>query len=609
MLVHTLNYISRDYPNGVANGKVKDPDEYEEMQGFIAAADKYYEADKTLWSEANAALIGRYIHLTDSLVLAKADADAVAIAANTAKAAVIKASGMTVAPGKYPNLMDGKVIFAAQCAKCHGAAGYGDGKEGEKLDPRPRNFHDEARMGLMSPFAIYNTVRCGVQGTGMKAHPELSDEEVWNVAFYILTLRYPSQQSEKNVTEKLLAEKFSNINLEQIATLSDGDLTDKYKATKADLAVLRYNQPDQSKGLFIDVALKYIDQSLMATGDGNYEEADKLSSLAYLEGIEPIEKQLRATDPALMERLEDQMTNTRRIISERRSKSEISDSLKASKVLMAEAAKTLSGGQVTFMLALLMSISILLREGLEAFLVIMVILGIIKASGISGSMRYVHAGWILAVICGIVLWVIGGQIIQSHMAQVELMEGIIAFIAVAMLLYIGFWLHGKSEAAKWRTYVADKVKGASAGGSMLGLLVLSFFVVFREVFESVLFLSAINIESGGKQEHAIIVGVAVAFVIVLVLAWLVLKYSTRLPVPKLFKISSIVMAALAVILAGKGIHSFQETGLVSIHGLSLLPRVELLGIFATIETLMAQVLILLLVIYVMKYVNRVKVAA
>jgi high-affinity iron transporter len=258
-----------------------------------------------------------------------------------------------------------------------------------------------------------------------------------------------------------------------------------------------------------------------------------------------------------------------------------------------------------------MAISILLREGLEAFLVIMVIMGIIKASGLSSPMKYIHAGWIVAVLAGVIMWVIGGQLIQSHMAQVELMEGVIALVAVFMLLYIGFWLHGKSEVSKWKAYVTDKVKNITGTQSLIGLFALSFFVVFREVFESVLFLSAINIESGGKQEHAIILGVIIAFIIVIGMAWVLLKFSARLPIPKLFKISSIVMGALAVILAGKGIHSFQETGHLPIHGLTFLPRAELFelfGIFPTVETLIAQLLILGIVIYIMKYVNRTKIA-
>ena len=607
MLVHTLNYMGTDYPNGVLNGKVINKSEYEEMLGFCYTAIRYYREDAPLWTPQDTLKIGAFIYHLDSLIHAKAPAEAVALSANAAKAEVIRASNLIVAPTKYPALMNGKVVFAAQCAKCHGNKGLGDGKEGLKLDPKPRNFHDDARMVLLSPFAVYNTVRCGVQGTGMKPHTELTDEEIWDVAFYVLALRYEAN-ADKGYTDQILKNRFPSITLEQIATESDKDLTATYHANKGDLGILRYNQPDNAKQQFIDAALKYIDESMLASRDGNYEEAERLSTLAYLEGIEPIENQLRSTDPGLMLRIEEQMGNTRKALSGHEPLPAVNDSLKESRRLIIEAGNTISTTAMSPLLAILMSISILLREGLEAFLVIMVILGIVKASGLSSPMKYIHAGWIVAILSGVIMWVIGGQIIQMHMAQVELMEGIIAFVAVAMLLYIGFWLHSKSEVDKWKAYVTDQVKNISGANSLFGLFALSFFVVFREVFESVLFLSAINIESGGKQENAIIAGVVIALVLVISMAWVLLKFSARLPIPKLFKISSIVMGVLAVILAGKGIHSFQETGHSSIHGVPLLPRIELLGIFPTIETLAAQIIVLAVVVYIMKSVNKVKTA-
>ena len=598
ILVHTLRYMGTDYPNGVANGKVINKQEYEEMLGFCTSAIKYYHEDVSLSSPEDTLKIGTLIYHLDSLIHIHAPVEIEQSAADAAIAAVIKASGLSVSPTKYPNLLNGKAVYAANCSKCHGNSGLGDGKEGLKLDPTPRNFHEEPRMSLLSPFAVYNTVRCGVQGTGMKAHPELSDEEVWDVAFYVLAMRY-EPNTNKGFTEQIYKNKFPNITLEQITTESDKELMAAYRADKTEIAILRYYQPDNAKEQFIDAALKYIDESMTASRDGNYEEAERLSTMAYLEGIEPIENQLRSTDPGLMQRLEEQMGNTRKALSAHRPIIDVNDSLKESKRLIIQAGDTINRTTMSPLLAVLMAISILLREGLEAFLVIMVIMGIVKAAGLSGPMKYINAGWIVAILAGVVMWLIGGQLIQAHMAQVELMEGIIAFVAVAMLLYIGFWLHGKSEINKWKNYVTEKVKDISGANSLMGLFALSFFVVFREVFESVLFLSAINIESGGTQERAIILGVVIAFVIVIGMAWVLLKFSARLPIPKLFKISSIVMGALAVILAGKGIHSFQETGHSSIHGLAFLPRFELIGFFPTIETLAAQAVVLAVVVYIM----------
>ena len=181
----------------------------------------------------------------------------------------------------------------------------------------------------------------------------------------------------------------------------------------------------------------------------------------------------------------------------------------------------------------------------------------------------------------------------------ELMEGVMSIFAVFMLLYVGFWLHGKSEIGKWRDYVSNKMKGVVKSESMIGLAGLSFFVVFREVFESVLFLSALNIESAGKQSNAIVLGVLIAFLVVIVLAIVLLRFSAKLPIPQLFKVSSAVMSVLAVILAGKGTHALQETGYVPIHGLAVM-RLELIGLFPTVETVLAQSAVLLVLVFVWK---------
>jgi len=279
---------------------------------------------------------------------------------------------------------------------------------------------------------------------------------------------------------------------------------------------------------------------------------------------------------------------------------EVMDSVNAAKKSIAEASEILNKKEYSFILAFFMAVSILMREGLEAFLVIMVILSILKATDLKNPARWVHAGWIVAILVGVIIWIISGTILKSQTGHMELLEGLISLLAVAMLLYVGFWLHGKSEISRWKDYVKQLMQSAVKRESLFGLSALSFFVVFREVFESVLFLSALNIESGGKQSNAIALGVIMAFVIVIVLAAILLNFSTKLPVPKLFKISSFVMGLLAIVLAGKGVHSLQETGYAPIHGLPVF-RVELIGLFPTVETCVAQLIVAAIVAGVWKF--------
>ncbi len=600
ILVHTLNYISHDYQFAVADGKVISKDEYDEELEFTEAAVKYFNRFSPYWSDKDSAEIGEAISKLDKLVDAHAPFSEVSALATQTKNRVITASGLIVVPTKYPDLKNGKIVYRTECSKCHGPQGLGNGPEGKDLNPQPRNFQDNERMKTISPFTAFNTIRLGIEGTGMKAHPTLTDEEVWDVAFYIVSLRYLPLSNNPYLTKASTTQMVANTSLGAIAVSSDEDFTEKLKisdTTEATLALaaIRLNQPAGDESEFVNTSLKYLDGALTLYLDGRHDEASQLAALSYLEGIEPIEKQLKATDPQVMETLEDQMQNLRKMMDQNRPAVEVKDSINAVRLTVNQVNDILSKKNYSFLVTFLLAASVLMREGLEAFLVILVLLAILKTTALKNYKRWIHTGWLSALFLGAALWVFGGKLLKQQTQHIELIEGVVSFVAVVMLLYVGFWLHGKSEITRWKEYVNKLVQGVVSNKSLAGLAGLSFFVVFREVFESVLFLSALNIESGGKQTNAIVLGVLAALVIVLALATLVLQFSAKLPIPKLFKISSFVMGVLAVVLTGKGAHSFQVMNMLPVHSLPI-PRVELLGVFPTVESVAAQLLILLVVV-------------
>lgn len=590
ILVHTLNYLGQDYKNAVKDGKVISEDEYEEMGEFCESAVKYFHEFSSEWSDSDSVAIGKLIADIDSLVEHKGSPAEVSKKAAEAKMKIVAITGLRTYPSHYPDIEAGRKLYVINCAKCHGDNGFGDGPEGKGLDPKPRNFHDNNRLDYISPSHAFNTIRLGVEGTGMRAHVGLEDEEVWNLAFYVLSLRYDKAESVDK-------EALKQVPLEKIATESDHELQQEFKLNKEQLAAIRLNHPHQSNDRFLKMALDYLDKANASYNNARSEEALQFASLAYLQGIEPIELQLKATEPELSDKLEKQMQHIRKMISENRPMADLADSIAAAKQTLSEVSQVLEKKEYSFWLALFMSVSILLREGLEAFLVIMVILSVLKAANMQLAARWVHAGWIVAIIAGVALWVISTYLMPDGFGEMELVEAIISFVAVAMLLYIGFWMHSKSEVGKWKDYVSNLVSNAVNSGSLMGLFTLSFFVVFREVFESVVFLSSLNIESGGKQTHAILFGVAIAFLCVFALAFIVLRFSAKLPIPQLFKISSLVMGLLAIVLTGKGIHSLQEVGRLSIHGVPMV-RVELLGIFPTLETCVGQLITLVILVVI-----------
>lgn len=590
-LIHALSYIEGDYVHAVKDGKVINEAEYEEMHEFAENILTFYNDFSATLSASDTALYGTKVRALFADVQQKKDAKQVAAAAVFLKKEFIRIGKVSTSPTVYPDITKGAKVFTAECAKCHGDKGFGDGKEGEDLKPAPRNFHDAERMQELSPFAVFNTVRLGIQGTGMKAHPTLSDKEVWDVAFYVLSLRHNKKPTESKA--------IANISLAEIASLSEAELEAKYQLSETDIAALRHQQPSQANNAFLNIAAKHLDDALAAYKNADYKTAQALAASAYLEGVEAVETPLKSANAELAERLEKEMMLVRTLIKNQAEETKVEAAVETAKVSILDAEKELDKKEYSFLMAFWMTLAILLREGLEAFLVIMAILAVLNKADLRHQKKFVHTGWVIAILIGFGLWFLSEKLLTIGFANIEVLEGVISLTAVAMLLYIGFWLHGKSNAENWKKYVGNLVKSAAGNGNALGLAGIAFFVVFREVFESVLFLSALNIESKGTQTVALGVGFVVAFLIVVLLAFITLKFSAKLPIQKLFKISSVMMSVLAVVLAGKGTSAFQETGLLDVHYLPI-PKFELLGIFPTVETIAAQIVTAIVVLLLFK---------
>ncbi|MBX2908060.1 MAG: FTR1 family protein [Chitinophagales bacterium] len=582
-MVHTLDYLARDYHRAVENGKIIDQAEYEEMQDFSASLAKQV-AELHLAAQDSTAIEINNIKL---LIEAKAATVVVAEKANALRKKLIATYKVTTAPTVYPNIKNGKLLYQAECASCHGENGFGDGIAGKGLVPEPRNFHEVEAMRLLSPFSVFNTIRVGIEGTGMVANTKLTDDEVWDLAFYTLSMRH------KNVENN----KIPQLNLSEIAILPDEELEEEGWSV-AQIAALRNRLPENANNMFLSRAEELLKEALAAYKNADVKTAERLAIAAYLEGVEPVEIHLKKVNEDAAEDVEENVTKVRLLIGKKAPLKEVEDATATALLSIKTATTALEESGVSFWMAFSLTLIILLREGLEAFLIIMVLLVILSKAGLNDRKKYVHLGWIAAIVLGTVLWLLSGKLIQSSMSHVELMEGIIGLTAVFVLVYVGFWLHRKSKADEWRKYVSDLVAKANGGGSIWGLASLSFIVAFREVFESLLFLSALQVQSKGTQSLALGSGIAVAAVIILVLAFLSLKYSAKLPIQNLFKISAFTISLLAFVLAGKSIHSFQEAGLVSIHKLPI-PAFDILGIFNTWETIGAQVLVLV-VIYILQ---------
>ena len=237
--------------------------------------------------------------------------------------------------------------------------------------------------------------------------------------------------------------------------------------------------------------------------------------------------------------------------------------------------------------------TILLREGIEAILVVIAMIAFVKKSQRSEVLPYIHGGWIAALFAGVATWVVATYFVSISGASREMTEGIGALLAAVILVSVGIWMHGKSQAEEWRRYIQEKMGKALSRGSAWFLFGLAFVVVYREAFETILFYAALwNPQSSG----IILAGALSAVALLALIAWAMLRYSRKLPITQFFRYSAILIAILALILAGKGVGAFQEAGVLSATFIAGLPRLAELGFFPTVETIGAQLLTLLALI-------------
>lgn len=599
MMVHLLDYIAVDYSMAVENGRVINQAEYQEMQEFAGTI-------SSLGQSAPNQVQSDIILLTE-LIREKASQEKISSVSGSIRQALINHYHLEIAPKRWPSLVNGAELFALHCSSCHGAEGRGNGPLAQGLEPSPTNFHHPDKANGLSPFQAYNTVRLGVENTGMRAFNELSDDEVWDLSFYILSLPQVNTEASRDV---IPADISGKVDLKTLASKNNSGLA-KILNLQEDqdkiIAALRL-YPGEMAGAeetdYLAKAQRLIDASLEAYKQGDVKEARNLALTAYLEGVEPVEMQLRANDASFVAELETQLGRMRSAIEKEESYEKVAAEAALGKDLITKGRNILAEKEFNGWMSFLLSFSIIFREGLEAFLVIITILGIIRSLKLPKAANWVHAGWISAIAVGFGLWLLAESLFTFTGAQREVMEGIIALFAVGVLLYVGFWMHSKSEAGKWQAYVRGKIQVLAKKENLLGLAFLSFLVVFREAFESVLFLSALNMEVGESHAFAFGSGIVIAFAAIGVLAVLLLRYSRKLPVPLLFKYSAIVISFLAVMLAGKGIHALQEAGMVSITTLPVNLRISLIGLYPSWETVSGQIFTLVLVMVLWRMGNR-----
>jgi high-affinity iron transporter len=581
--LHLLDYIGADYPQAVQAGNVVNESEYREQLEFVQVLQGLVAA---MPAKPEKAELEQGIGKLHSAIAARQEGGEVARQARQLGAKLAVAYEVSQAPIITPDPTRGAPLYAQHCSVCHGDSGAGDGPAGVGLTPPPANLRDNARLDHLSLYAIYNTLNLGVEGTDMPAFgDQLDDRQRWDLATYIASFSAdPATASSDKV-----------YNIADLARQTPAEVQAVDGPQAAAIFRAQRAQPPQVKrgpAQLLDYTAATLDKSVAAYRAGEHDQAYDLSVAAYLEGFELVESSLDNVDANVRKDTEKSLMAYRQSLQDGLPVEQVEQRLEAAKAKLKISAGLLGSDGLSWSLSYISGLLILLREGLEAILVLAAILAFLRNTGQQSAVRSVNVGWGLALLAGLATWALAAYVIDVSGSQRELLEGATALFASVMVLWLGVWMHDRRHAAAWQDYIKSSLVG---GGGRFGFAILAFFSVYRELFEVILFYETLWLQAGPAGHDAVLAGGATALVLLVGLAWVILRGSAKLPLALFFSINAALLCALSVVFAGHGVKALQEAG---IFGTRPVPFFEFdwLGIHADAYSLSAQAVAIIAIV-------------
>ena len=638
----------KEYANGVppTGGAVTAPEEVSEAKEFLEHA----LLDLGSLPVAVRATADADMRAMVAMIDRKVAPDSVAARAAALIRRITAATGAALDPfpGQPPSLARGAAVFKEQCVQCHGEAGHGDGPKARHLEgPPPADLADRTAMADVSPVDAYRKVTIGVAGTAMPEFEEsLSPDDRWAVATYIATLRTDDAMIRAGST--LYTAKCASCHgstgggdgpfvtslsvrlpaLRDLAVqgpLTDRDLDQLVLHGKPGVpmpGVVRALNPRQVSSLvaFLRVLPAAEHQQELASREAVTFAAvrrqidsavtlrsDKMAFDAYLT-FEQVEPAVRARNPGLATDLESAFAVLRSQTARGSGGGAELEAIRARLLGDLERAERLVSDRGSAPTLFMQSFVLLLREGFEAILIVAALMAFLHKAGATHKRRHVAEGAWAAVGASIVTALLIELLFEITPGQREALEGITMLLATAILFYVSYWLLSKIEVAKWNAFVKGRMEDALSSGSGYALASVAFLAVYREGFETILFYKALLTSagpaSGGTAAPAVAAGILAGAVALLIVYAAIDRFGMRVPLKPFFAVTSGMLYYMAFVFAGKGIADLQESGLLRTTVVEWAPRVPVLGIYPTVQSLFVQVLLIVLLLVAVVWLQR-----
>jgi high-affinity iron transporter len=532
-------------------------------------------------------------------------------------------------PTRGIDLAAGKAIFEQNCAQCHGPRGAGDGPLAKNIHPAPEAIGSAATMNGVSPALVYRVISVGVAGTPMPAwSTALTPDQRWAVASYVNSLR--ASDADRAAGKAMLKSHCADCSgasppelvrfewqaehsdSQLVAAITSGDAATGFRdgarvtavEAKQIVAALRaspvvaapantlagdaFSPSDAARHV-----VRLVDDALTAARGSRQADAGDLAFDAYI-AFEPLEGPARMRNPGLVADME-------------RHFADFKGALKAGDLAAAEAVRAKIEQGMPAILELSTPVSttwgvffesfvIILREGFEAILVLGAIVAFLIKTGNRARLRDIWLGSGVGIAASAILAVALSTILKHVPASQDTIEGVTMLIAVIVLFSVSYWLLSKVEAAKWQKFIRDKVSAALSNGGMFALAFVAFLAVFREGAETALFYQAL-FTRGGDVVMPVSFGLLSGSATLAVIFTLFWRFGLRIPLRPFFAVTSALLYYMALVFAGTGIKELQEANVLPRTMIPGFPHVDLIGLYPTVETLMAQGVLLVLLLF------------
>lgn len=586
-VIGLLDYLCSDYAGAVENGKVLSAEEYEEQKSFadeVVSIVAELEGSAGAASQAAKTLSDRILHL--------AATKDVQDAARETRLLILQKFDVKLAPEARPSLERGRELFMQNCAVCHGERGDANTQKSKELKPPPLSYLSAKGREALSPYHIFNVTTFGVAGTAMASFDAVPARDRWNIAFYVATLRsadYKEKNSQLQFSRAAVA-GLPELSLHELSNSSDADLASRLrglardeKTIDRDIAILRFSPPaphavsESSLG----VARRELAALVEMCRNGKREDARRRAFDIYLQNLEPVEGPLRTADSKLVTRLESGFAALRSGLRDGAPDAAIARIVESLDVDLVAAETLLINNSGSVLFAMLASGFIILREGIEAALLIAAMLGLLRKMGRADAARSLHFGWVAAIAAGLATWLLARAVISISAAERELVEGITGLLAAAMLAYTSYWILSRADSRHWMDFLKSQMNAALGSRGRTALFTIAFLAVYREAFETVLFYEAL-LKDQASRTSAVAGGAAMGAGVLFVAIWAIFKLSKKLPLKQFFTISGALLYILAFVFAGGAVHALIEGGYLDARPIPF-PRVEWLGIYPDLQ--------------------------